>query len=431
MSTTNDERLQGRRRFLTKAATMAAATAAASTTAVAAVAATPMNHDGNNEPKDEVEPFFGMHQSGIATPQQRHIYFAALDLLGNQRTEVAALMRSWTQAAAHMTAWQAAAPPDGDPKAAPMDSGDTVGLPSRRLTITFGFGAGLFSKDGVDRYGLARHRPEALIDLPRFNGDQLIAERTGGDLCIQICADDPQVTLHAIRQLARLADGVAKIRWVQAGFVPSYGSGETPRNLMGFKDGTMNVSGQDEASMAKYVWVGEQGDWMKGGSYMVVRPIRIALEHWDKMKLGFQEQVVGRHKLSGAPLGGKHERDPLDFDANDADGNPVLPENSHARLAAAASNDGVQILRRGYAYQNGVSLVAERWPPWHQGIEFDAGLLFVCYQQDPRTGFVKIFERVSKFDMMNQFVTHTGSGLFACPGGASEGGFVGQSLFEA
>ncbi|MGO9445773.1 MAG: iron uptake transporter deferrochelatase/peroxidase subunit [Thiobacillaceae bacterium] len=429
MSTT-DNTMPGRRRFLAKAATMAAVTAASTATG-AAVAATRNDQDGNAEPKEEIEPFFGVHQSGIATPQQANLYFAAFDLLTKQRQDVAALMRSWTQAAARLTAGHPAAPAEEDLTAAPLDSGDTVGLPARRLTITFGFGAGLFFKDGVDRYGLAPHRPEALIDLPRFNGDQMIAERTGGDLAVQICADDPQVTLHAIRQLARLADGIAKIRWVHTGFVPSYGSGQTGRNLMGFKDGTMNISGTDAASMAKYVWVADQNGWMNNGSYMVVRPIRIALEHWDRMKLGFQEQVVGRHKLSGAPLGGKDEHDPLDFDANDADGNPVLPENSHTRLAAPASNGGTQILRRGYAYQNGVSLVAERWPPWHQGTEFDAGLFFVCYQQDPRTGFVKVFEKVSKFDMMNQFVTHTGSGLFACPGGVSEGGFVGQALLEA
>ena len=180
--------------------------------------------------------------------------------------------------------------------------------------------------------------------------------------------------------------------------------------------------------MNKHVWVGDEGDWMKHGSYLVARPIRIALEHWDEMKLGFQEQVVGRHKLSGAPLGGKHEMDALDLNANDADGNPILPENSHARLSSPDNNDGAQILRRGYAYDNGVSFIAERWPPWRQGTRFDAGLMFICYQRDPRTGFVKIFDKLSKFDMMNQFVTHIGGGLFACPPGAKQGEYIAQGL---
>ena len=113
-----------------------------------------------------------------------------------------------------------------------------------------------------------------------------------------------------------------------------------------------------------------------------------------------------------------------------AAGEPVIPENSHARLAAPATNEGAQILRRGYTYDNGVSMTAERWPPWRQGMEFDAGLLFICYQRDPRTGFVKIFDKMAKFDMMNQFVTHVGGGLFACPSGAAAGGFIGQAMFQ-
>jgi deferrochelatase/peroxidase EfeB len=182
--------------------------------------------------------------------------------------------------------------------------------------------------------------------------------------------------------------------------------------------------------MTKLVWAGNEGpEWMQDGSYMVVRSIRIALEHWDRMKLAFQEETVGRHKASGAPLGKQRERDPLDLNAVDKDGNPVISENAHVRLAAPESNDGAQVLRRGYAYDNGVAFIAERWPPWRQSTTFDAGLLFVCYQRDPRTGFSRIFEKMAKFDMLNQFPTHVGSGLFACPPGAKPGEFVGQHLF--
>jgi deferrochelatase/peroxidase EfeB len=311
------------------------------------------------------------------------------------------------------------------------DSGEALGLPSARLTVTFGFGAGLFIRDGKDRYGLAARRPDALVDMPKFVGDQLAEARTGGDLSVQACADDPQVAFHAVRQLARLADDVAQVRWVQTGFIPSYGTNETPRNLMGFRDGTNNPSTADPKAMEEFVWVGEESpDWMRGGSYVVVRRIRIALEHWDRMKVAFQEQTVGRHKYSGAPLGKKNEFEPLDLDAADTDGNPVTPENAHVRLAAAASNDAAQILRRPYSYNDGVNFTAERWPPWRQAMEYDAGLFFVAYQRDPRTGFIKIFDRMSKFDMMNQFVTHVGGGLFACPRGLAEGEFIGQSLFE-
>jgi len=248
---------------------------------------------------------------------------------------------------------------------------------------------------------------------------------------VQACADDPQVAFHAVRHLARIADYTAQIRWTQAGFAPSP-PGQTPRNLMGFKDGTGNASIKDVAAMDKIVWVGSEGpDWMQGGSYVVARRIRIALEHWDKMKVAFQEQVVGRQKLSGAPLGAHGEFDKANLDATDKDGNLIIPENSHLRLATAATNDGAQILRRPFSYNDGVNFTAERWPPWRQGMEYDAGLFFICYQRDPRTGFIKIYDKMSKFDMMNQFVTHVGGGMFACPGGAREGGYIGQGLFGA
>ena len=390
-----------------------------------AAAATPpalMDRHG----KGDAEPFFGPHQGGIATPAQRHLYFAAFDLVTDKREDVVGLLKRWTEAAARIAAGLPV-PDEGGADKAPIDSGEADGLGAARLTLTIGFGPGLFKKDGVDRYGLAARRPEALIDLPRFNGDQLIPERSGGDLCIQACADNPQVAMHAVRHLARIGQGVVQFRWAQAGFGSGGKPGETPRNLMGFKDGTMNP--RDPAAMDRFVWVGNEGGWMQGGSYLVARPIRIALEHWDKMKLGFQEQVVGRKKDNGAPLGQKSEFEPLNLAATDADGNPLIPENCHARLAAPETNDGAQILRRAYSYDNGLSFIAERWPPWRQGMMLDAGLMFLCWQRDPRTGFVKVFENMAKFDMMNQFTTHIGSALFACPPGARPGGFVGETLF--
>jgi deferrochelatase/peroxidase EfeB len=157
----------------------------------------------------------------------------------------------------------------------------------------------------------------------------------------------------------------------------------------------------------------------------------MALEHWDHTDVDFQEQTIGRHKLSGAPLGEKDEFAPLGLDRMDKDENPVIPEASHVRLANAASNAGAEILRRGYSYNDGVSFTAERWPPWRQGMEYDAGLFFLCYQRDPRTGFVRIFENMAKLDMLNQYVTHTGGGLFACPGGVASGEFIAQKLFAA
>jgi deferrochelatase/peroxidase EfeB len=383
------------------------------------------------------ESFFGEHQGGVATAQQLNSYFVAFDLVAKTRDDVAAMLSAWTAAAARMTSGETARPLGEDLSVEGPDGASALGLAPARLTITFGFGAGLFTKDGVDRYGLAAKRPEALVDLPKFNGDQLQPARTGGDVSVQACADDPQVAFHAIRELDRLSYGAAQIRWAQGGFLPQTPGGDTPRNLMGFKDGTVNPSfgGAPKTADAPrgfddVVWVGDEGpDWMRGGSYMVARRIRISLDHWDRTEVDFQEQVIGRHKYSGAPIGKSSEQEPLDLDRADKDGNPLIADNAHVRLGSATANDGAQILRRSYSYNDGVSFTAERWPPWRQGMLYDAGLFFVAYQRDPRTGFIKIYETMAKLDALNQFTTHTGGGLFACPAGLAEDEFIGQRLF--
>jgi deferrochelatase/peroxidase EfeB len=441
-----------RRGFFARAAGLAAAGVAL--TAESAEPALAKTDPAAPTQDAQIEPFWGKNQGGILTPTQAHTYFAALDLTTEKRDDVIALLKAWTNAAAQLaggkpieaftrtelaynydTSSTTVTTTSSDPTPTTVslaDSGEAEGLSPARLTLTFGFGAGLFEKDGKDRYGLAKQRPAALIDLPHFAGDELAAERSSGDLSVQACADDPQVAFHAVRQLARLADDVAQVRWAQTGFLPKSTQGMTPRNLMGFRDGTNNPPTSDAAAMGKFIWVGSEGpDWMQGGSYMVVRRIRMALEHWDKSKLDLQEQTFGRHKANGAPIGMKNEHDELDLEATDKDGNYVIAENAHVRLAAAASNDGMRILRRAYSYNDGVNFTAERWPPWRQGLEYDSGLFFICYQCDPRTGFVKLFEKMAKLDMLNQFVTHVGGGLFAIPPGAAQGEFIGQKLFGA
>lgn len=431
----------GRRRFLAGAGLSALAlplarTAQAATPSSGAPGSDSSGNSGANASRapaagaNAIVPFSGRHQAGITTPIQRHTYFVAYDVTTKNRGDLVRLLRDWTEAARRMTGGPAAFDPHAAGDQPSEETGSAVGLPASRLTITFGFGPGLFEKDGQDRFGLAAQRPAALVELPRFAGDQLIPGRTGGDLSVQASADDPQVVEHAIRQFARLANGAATMRWAQTGFTGGFKPSETPRNLMGFKDGTFNVATNDPAAMDRFVWVGDEGPgWLRGGSYLVVRPIRIALEHWDQMKLSFQEQTVGRHKMSGAPIGKKNEFDPLDLDREDAEGNPVITENSHAAMAAPENNDGAQILRRAFSYDNGLIQTAERWPPWRQLTTFDAGLLFQCYQRDPAQGFVKIFTRMAQIDMLNQFTTHVGSGLFAIPPGVVGNGFVGERMF--
>ena len=425
--TCQPEQVIARRNFLRHSALAVATVPFLQTTA----AAPAHNTLGSAAPRHNVVPFWGIHQAGITTPNQNHTYFVAFDLVTTKPDDVIKLLQAWTAASARMSSGPAEFDPNADPHQVQEESGATVGLSESRLTVTFGFGPTFFEKDGVDRFGLAKQRPAALIDMPRFAGDQLVPERTGGDLSAQVCADNPQVVEYAIRRLARLAEGIAVMRWAQMGFTGGFKANETPRNQMGFKDGTINIPINNPKAMNQFVWVAEEGPaWMRDGSYMVIRPIRIALEHWDRMKASFQEETVGRHKPSGAPIGKKHESDSLDLDAIDKEGNLITAENSHASISAPERNDGAQILRQSFSYDNGIARIAERWPPWRQVVTFDAGLLFQCYQRDPRTGFIKLFAKMSQIDMLNQFTTHVGSGLFACPPGARSGEFIGQGFFS-
>ena len=429
MTASTDNNALGRRQFLI------------STMAATAIACTPLLLESKPvkaalrvEPQyctpAVTEPSSGRHQGGIATAMQRHSYFVAFDLTTDKKDELITLLRDWSRTAASICSGPARFDLHANPDQTMTQNGVAVGLPASRLTVTIGLGASLFEQNGKDRYGLADKRPAALIELPRFAGDQLDPQRSGGDLGIQVCADDIQVVEYAIRRMAAVAAPHAVMRWAQNGFTGNFPHGHTGRNLMGFKDGTMNIDPDDKDTMHRFVWVGEEGPlWLRDGSYMVIRPVRISLEHWDTMKQSFQEQTFGRQKANGAPLGGQHEHDALKLDAQDASGMPLTPDNAHAAMAAPENNDGAQILRRSYSYDNGIARIAERWPPWRQAMMFDAGLLFQCYQRDPRTGFVKLFDRMSKFDMLNQFATHIGSGLFACPAGAAPGEFVGEKLF--
>lgn len=364
-------------------------------------------------------PFYGEHQAGIATPAQDRLHFAAFDLLSEDPAELRELLRAWTVAAAEATAGEMVGNVNDVPLAPPDDTGETVGLLPSSLTVTFGFGPSLFAKPGL---GLAGKRPAALKQLPPLPGDELDPAEVGGDICVQACSDDPQVAFHAIRNLARIGRGTVAMRWSQLGFgrtSTTSRSQDTPRNLMGLKDGTANIKAEDTEAMERFVWVGDEAPaWMQGGSYMVTRRIRMLLEVWDRASLQDQERTIGRHKYSGAPLGGRDEFEPLPLDSQRG-GHPVIPVDSHVRLASAKENDGARILRRGYSFTDGVDESLG---------ELEAGLFFICFQRDPGQ-FVAIQERLGQIDALNEYIKHVGSALFAVPPGAAPGGFVGEGLF--
>jgi deferrochelatase/peroxidase EfeB len=367
-------------------------------------------------------PFYGEHQAGIATPAQDRLAFAAFDVTTFDPSALQALLATWAAAAAQMTQGKPVGPVETMPQAPPADTGEALGLAASQLTVTVGFGPSLFD----ERFGLAKHCPAALTKLPAMPGDYLKADISDGDLCVQACANDPQVAFHAVRNLARLARGTAVMRWSQLGFGRTSStstSQETPRNLMGFKDGTNNIKSEDAGEFDDFVWVGEEADqpWMKGGSYLVSRRIRMLIESWDTDYLADQENVFGRKKDSGAPLGAKHEFDQVNLNAKKKDGSPVIPLNAHIRLASHVTNNGIRVLRRGYSYTDGIDQ--------DTGL-LDAGLFFIAFCKDAHRQFVPLQTKLGQRDNLNEYIRHTSSALFAIPRGLSgPGDYYGKDLF--
>lgn len=367
-------------------------------------------------------PFFGEHQTGILTPAQDRLHFAAFDVSDITRAELQELLEDWSYAASRMTAGEGAGEfgaATGPYDAPPDDTGEALDLPPAGLTITFGFGPTLFD----ERFGLADRRPKNLIDLPHFPGDALIDALVGGDLCIQACSDDPQVAVHAIRNLSRIAFGRATLRWSQLGFGRTSSTTRaqaTPRNLFGFKDGTANLRAEDP-DVAAQVWA-ESGDgpaWMAGGSYLVARKIRMTIETWDRTSLREQESIVGRNKGEGAPLSGGSEFTDPDFDVTGRADEPLIASTAHVRLAHPTTNDGAAMLRRGYNFVDGNDELGR----------LNAGLFFISFQRDPATQYVPVQLGLAKNDAMNEYIRHVGSGIFAVPPGATKNRPIGAGLF--
>jgi deferrochelatase/peroxidase EfeB len=372
-----------------------------------------------------IVPFFGAHQAGITTPAQDRLAFAAFDLTLTTAGELHDLLRTWSEAAALLTRGVSLGPPTEPPEQPPADTGEARGLPASDLTITLGLGPTVFEKDGADRLGLAARRPRALTPLGPLPGEVLDVTRSNGDLCVQACAADPVVAFHALRTLARVGRGAVVLRWTQIGFgrtSSTTSSQVTLRNLMGFKDGTNNLRGNDDAQMERYVWVGDEEPqrWFRNGTYLVARRIRMRIEAWDRDSLADQERVIGRFKDSGAPLTGTKEHDVVKLSETRSDGVPVIDVAAHIRLAAPSENHDLRLLRRGYSFADGIDPATS---------ELDAGLFFLAFQRDPHEQFATLQRRLGTSDALNEYIQHTTSALFAIPPGAPEGGFVGDGLF--
>ncbi|MCO4695234.1 deferrochelatase/peroxidase EfeB [Streptomyces sp. RO-S4] len=356
-------------------------------------------------------PFHVKHQPGITDPLQAHGHLVTFDLApGAGRKEAAALLRRWSDTARRLMAGEPSAQGDTD---VARDAGPSS------LTLTFGFGYSFFA-----RTGLEKQRPAALDPLPAFSSDRLDRARSDGDLWVQIGAHDALVAFHALRAVQKDAGAAARVRWQMNGFNRSPGATSRPmttRNLMGQVDGTRNPK-PAEPDFDERIFVPEKGEpaWMANGSYAVVRRIRMLLDDWEKLSLAEQEGVIGRRKSDGAPLTGGGETSEMDLEKTDAKGDLVVPFNAHARITRPDQNGGAAMLRRPFSYHDGID--ADGVP--------DAGLLFICWQADPLRGFVPVQRKLDRGDALTPFIRHEAGGLFAVPGGAAEGEYVGQALLE-
>ncbi|KXB59753.1 Tat-translocated enzyme [Leptotrichia wadei] len=397
-----------RRDFLKKAG-MVGAGAAIGASGAGAIFANMFSGKANQVVGNEEISFYGEHQSGIATPVQKNVYFAVLDLHSTDKEEIKQMFKDWTDYSEKLMKGELVAPELANHLVPPLDTGETVGLNPYRLTITFGI-----SPSFLDKLKMDNKKMEEFKDLPHFPRDQIKDKYKGGDICIQACADDAQVAFHAVRNLVRKGRALITLKWTQAGFLPIGNGKETPRNLFGFKDGTENPKNNND--FKNVVWY-DKNNWLKNGTFLIVRRIQMHLETWDRTNLQEQENTFGRYKESGAPFGETDEFATIDINKKGPDGKPVLPIDSHVYLAKKAD---VKIARRAFSYSNGIDEVSG---------QFDAGLLFICFQKHPDQ-FIKIQNSLGNDDKLNEYITHVGTGIFACFGGIKKGEYIGQKLFE-
>jgi deferrochelatase/peroxidase EfeB len=361
--------------------------------------------------------FHGVHQAGIVTPPQSQAAHIAFDVLASGRAELTDLFHTITERARFLTT--GGTPPEIGIAGPPTDSG-IVGpsVSPDNLTVTVGVGASMF--DG--RFGLAGHKPRALTAMPTFPDDHLDPARTHGDLSLQLCADNRDTVVHALRDIARHTRGGMQIRWRADGFQNPPRPEGTPRNLMGFKDGTSNLEITVPPQMDRFVWLpaATEQPWTTGGSYQVVRIIRMLVEFWDRVSIVEQERMFGRRRDTGAPLDGNHEKDIPDF-AQDPVGE-AIPLTAHMRRANPRTPETAQsrILRRPYNYDQGVDEVGN----------LDQGLVFVCFQQDPDKQFAEIQRRLEG-EPLGDYIQPVGGGYFlVLPGVRDANDDLGSALLS-
>jgi deferrochelatase/peroxidase EfeB len=368
------------------------------------------------------QPFYGPRQAGVVTPQPAAALFASFDVLADNRAGVEKLLRTLTKRIALLTHGELAPAPMLDPKLPPADSG-LLGpqIYPDNLTMTVAVGASLFD----DRFGLAESKPRHLITMEQFPNDALDRKLCHGDLMLQICSNTSETNIHALRDVIKNLPDLLALRWKLDGFLPPHtikrAGKDTVRNLLGFKDGTANLAVSDSALMERMVWVqpgSDEPEWTAGGSYQVVRVIRNLVERWDRTPLAEQQRIIGRNKMSGAPLSMTNEHDVPPYARDPQDESIAL--DAHIRLANPRNkaSETSLILRRGYNFSRGLSPAGQ----------LDMGLLFVCFQSNLSAGFLTIQKRLNG-EPLEEYIKPVGGGyFFVLPGARNENAFLGQAL---
>lgn len=374
-------------------------------------------------------PFRGKHQSGILTAQQQQMHTAAFDVTTKHKEMLIRLLEKWTLAAERMMAGDLIGEYKTFRDVPPDDTGEAADVGPAALTITFGFGASLFDHPEYgDRFGIASRMPQVLRDgIPRMSSEKIDPQASHGDLIIQACAEDPMVAMHAIHNLTRIAFGTATVRWSQLGYGRTSSTSntqKTPRNLFGFKDGTNNIRAEEpESELNTHLWIqpGDPGgEYCADGTYLCIRKIKQFMEVWDELILSEQENIIGRDKITGAPLSGGDEFTPPDFEKTDENGKPLIDPDSHVAVVHPSHNKGARMLRRGYNYMQGNDKIGR----------LEGGLFFVAFVRDPSTNFIPVLTKMRR-DLMTEYLQHLATGLYLIPGGIREGDrYVGERILS-
>jgi deferrochelatase/peroxidase EfeB len=363
--------------------------------------------------------FHGVHQAGILDPPPPAAAFVALDSVAANRGELAALLRTITDRARFLTA--GGTPTRLGSGSPPSDSG-TLGpeVVADGLTVMMGVGSTLFD----DRYGLAASKPLHLTPMAAFPNDDLTPEWTGGDLFMQLCAGSADTVLHALRDIAKHTRGGMQIRWRLDGYLSPPRPAGIPRDNLGFMDGIANPSVHTPNVADRLLWVvagsGEPA-WAVGGSYHVVRLIRMFIEFWDRVSLSEQQKMIGRYRGSGAPIGMTSYRDVPDY-AKDPYGLDV-PLAAHMRVAnpRTPASEPSRIFRRSYNYDLGTDLNGD----------LNMGHAFTCFQQDVTRQFEAVQTRLVN-EALDDYVSPFGGGyFFALPGVRDAKDWYGNALVTA